>query len=110
MRQRNSGDTFLSAKPSFLSGFRLGQNLSISLSCVFVGGNGILHLIFGNQAFLLRPALVDALETPFGAAARCSDWLFVDGDEDRVRVRRRKNTKGVPRALSSLYIESQVIE
>ncbi len=48
MRQRNSGDIYFSAKPSYLSGFRLGQNLSIGLSRVLVGGNGILHLIFGN--------------------------------------------------------------
>src|SRR5690242_17626371 len=71
-----------------------------------VGGIGVIHFGGCNETLLLRPALVDALETPFGAAPGGADRLIVHDDEDRVRVGRRQDAHGNPTAA----LDGDVVE
>src|SRR5438105_8863803 len=60
----------LSVSPclTLLIRFAFGEDLAIGLAGVLVGGFGVFHFAGGDEALLLLPAGIDAVEAPFGAA------------------------------------------
>ena len=64
----------------------LRKNAAVSLASVFVSLRGLVALFRRNLGRLLAPALINGLQTPFGAAARGADRLVADDDEDRIGV------------------------
>ena len=64
----------------------LGEDFSVGLSCVLIGFQRVLPFAGVDEFLLLGPALVHALEAPFGATTGGSDGLIVDEDEDGICV------------------------
>lgn len=71
---------------------------------MFVGGLGVGEFVFADEASFLGPALVDALEAPFGAAA-VADRFAIDEDEDGVGVGAGEYAEGDPTAFVDVHGE-----
>src|SRR5271166_2202996 len=65
---------------------RFLANLPIRLARQIVGLSGLLLLGRANVTLPLRPALIDALQAPFGRFPGCADRLVAHDHEDRVGV------------------------
>src|SRR6185312_14426045 len=94
-----------SSPPKLLVGLAFLQDLPVRFARMLVGRLGVVHLGGSDKTLLLRPALIDALEAPFGAAAAGADGLPADQDEDRIRVRRRQDSQRHPTAAVDLHVE-----
>src|SRR5438552_452962 len=64
----------------------LAQDMPIRLPRVLVVLLRLLHFVGLDELLLLRPALVHAFETPFGAPFRRANRPVADQQEHRVRV------------------------
>ncbi len=65
----------------------LGEAGLVAGAGVFVILFGVFEFGFGDQLFLLGPALVDALEAPFDTALGSANGFAVDLNEDGIGVR-----------------------
>src|SRR5262249_7850251 len=86
----------------------LRENAAINLPRMFVSLRGLVALFRRNLRRLLAPALVNGLQTPFGAAPRGADRLVADGDEDRIGVRRSGDAQRDPTAALDPGVERDV--
>src|SRR5262249_11467000 len=75
---------------------------------MFVSLRGLVALFRRNLRRLLAPALVNGLQTPFGAAPRGADRLVASGDEDRIGVRRSGDAQRDPTAALDPGVERDV--
>jgi len=70
----------------------------------------VLHLVRLVGPLFLGPALINTLQTPFGAALGGANRLAIDDDKNRIRVRRRINPQRHPTAPLDLHVKRHVLQ
>src|SRR4029079_13823340 len=105
-----SGAGTLPARAAASGGGRFRQDRAIPAAGELVCRLRRGALAAADSRPLLRPALIDARETPLGAALRRANRPSAGKDEDRVGMRRAEDAQRDPAAALDVDLQPDVVE